>query len=233
MSGGAVRGPGGEGRPFAGVLFDLDGTLVDTLDLILASYRHTMREHLGTVPPDEEWLRTMGTPLAAQLRDFAKTPEQAEAMLQTYLIHNEEHQERLIRRFPGALEAVRAIRAAGYRVGIVTSKLGDNARRELTSCGFDGLFDALVSASDVERPKPHPEPVLRALAAIEAPADTALLVGDSVYDLRAGRAAGVDTAAALWGPFDRSALAAGQPDYWLEDLDELLELLDLSGGDVS
>jgi len=215
---------------YEAVLFDLDGTLVDTLELILASYRYTMEKHLGNVPPDEEWLRTMGTPLMIQLRDFAQTAEQAEAMLQTYLDHNEEHQESLIRSFPGALDAVRAIRAAGYRLGVVTSKLGDNARRELISCGFDGLFDALVSASDVERPKPHPEPVLRGLAAIGAEPAATLLVGDSVYDLQAGRAAGVDTAAALWGPFDRDALAPGAPDYWLEDIAALLELLDLSAG---
>lgn len=210
-----------------GVLFDLDGTLVDTLDLILASYRHTMRAHLGEAPPDAEWMRTMGRPLIVQLEEFAQTPEQRQSMFEMYLAHNEANQERLVRSFPGVKEAVAAIREAGYRLGIVTSKIGANARRELRSCGLDGLFDALVGATDVAHPKPHPEPVLRGLDAIGCAADETLLVGDSVYDLEAGRAAGVETAAALWGPFERARLAESEPDYWLEDISALLELLDV------
>ena len=214
-------------RRWRGVLFDLDGTLVDTLDLILSSYRHTMRAHLGEAPPDAQWMRTMGRPLKVQLEDFAETPEQLESMFETYLEHNEANQERLVRSFPGVREAVAAIREAGYRLGIVTSKINENARREMRSCGLDGLFDALVGANDVEHPKPHPEPVLRGLDAIGCAADETLLVGDSVYDLDAGRGAGVATAAALWGPFERQELAASEPNYWLEDISALLELLDV------
>ncbi|NIN71255.1 MAG: HAD-IA family hydrolase [Gemmatimonadetes bacterium] len=210
---------------YRGILFDLDGTLVDSLDLILASYRHTMKTHLGRVPPDDEWKNTMGTPLRAQLQSFASSPEQAESMFRTYIEHNEANHERLIRTFPGMREAAVALRRAGYRLAVVTSKLGANAERELRTCGLDGLFDGLVSASDVRRPKPDPEPVVMGLQSIELPAEDALLVGDSLYDLQAGRAAGVDTAAALWGPFDRQHLAAGQPDHWLETIDQLLVLL--------
>jgi pyrophosphatase PpaX len=212
---------------YRGILFDLDGTLVDSLDLILASYRHTMKTHLGRVPPDEEWKSTMGTPLRAQLKSFASSPQQAESMFHTYIEHNEANHERLIRSFPGMREAAVALRSAGYRLAIVTSKLGPNAERELRTCGLDGLFDGLVSASDVQRPKPNPEPVLMGLQSLELPAADALLVGDSLYDLQAGRAAGVDTAAALWGPFERRHLAEGRPNYWLESIDQLLKLLNV------
>jgi pyrophosphatase PpaX len=212
---------------YRGILFDLDGTLVDSIDLILASYRHTMKTHLGRVPPDDEWRNTMGTPLRAQLKSFASSPEQAESMFRTYIEHNEANHERLIRPFPGMREAAVALRRAGYRLAIVTSKLGANAERELRTCGLDGLFDGLVSASDVRRPKPDPEPVVMGLQRIDLPAADALLVGDSLYDLHAGRAAGVDTAAALWGPFDRRHLAAGRPDHWLETIDQLLALLNV------
>ena len=78
---------------------------------------------------------------------------------------------------------------------------------------------------DVQRPKPDPEPVMLSLASLDLAAPDALLVGDSLYDLLAGRAAGVDTAAALWGPFDRERLAEGRPNYWLETIDQLLALL--------
>lgn len=213
---------------YRGVLFDLDGTLVDSIDLILASYRHTMEVHLGRVPPDEQWKNTMGTPLRQQLQKFADSPEQAEAMFRTYIEHNEANHERLIRPFPGMRQATSALRRAGYRLAVVTSKLGENAERELHSCGLDGLFDGLVSASDVQQPKPHPEPVVLGLQSIELDAAEALLVGDSIYDLLAGRAAGVDTAAALWGPFDRQQLAEGRPDYWLESIEQLLALLSVA-----
>lgn len=210
---------------YRGVLFDLDGTLVDSLDLILGSYRHTMRKHLGRVPPDEDWMRTMGRPLRVQLESFAGSPEQLDAMFATYIEHNQAHHDRLIRLFPRMREVLTTLHRAGYRLGVVTSKIRDNALRELRTGGLEGLFDALVSANDVERPKPDPQPVERALRSLDLPAADVLLVGDSLYDLQAGRAAGVHTAAALWGPSDHDRLAAGVPDYWLHDIDELLELL--------
>ncbi len=217
---------------YRGVLFDLDGTLVDSLELILSSYRHTMAEHLGRVPPDDAWLGTMGMPLRVQLQRFADSPEQLDAMFHTYMTHNAAHHDRLVSRFPGMMEAVSALRDAGFRLGVVTSKIRDHAQRELRSCGLDGLFTALVSADDVTRPKPHPEPVLRGLESLDLEPTAVLFVGDSLYDLQAGRAAGVHTAAALWGPFDRDHLAKGKPDYWLEDIDGLLTLLDALPTDI-
>ncbi len=210
---------------YRGLLFDLDGTLVDSLDLILSSYRHTMAQHLGRVPPDDEWLDTMGRPLRVQLESFAGTPEQLEAMFQTYVDHNEENNQRLIRPFPGMRPAIESLRGAGFRMGVVTSKIGAHARRELRSCGLDGLFDGMVAADDVERPKPHPEPVLRGLQSLGTAARETLMVGDSLYDLESARAAGVDAAAALWGPFDRARLSPGVPTHWIRHIDELLLLL--------
>ncbi len=184
-----------------------------------------MSKHLGRTPPDEEWMRTMGTPLREQLAHFAETPEQAEAMFETYIAHNEMHYERLLRPFPGMVDAIEELQRAGYRMGVVTSKIREHAIRELRTCGLDGAFDALVSASDVDNPKPHPEPVLRLLTAMQLSPGNALLVGDSIFDLQAGHAAGVATAAALWGPFDRSRLEPGEPDFWLNSIEHLVALL--------
>ncbi len=217
---------------YRGILFDLDGTLVDSLELILASFRHTMATHLGRVPPDDEWKKTMGTPLREQLKAFSDDPALREAMFQTYIEHNQAHHERLIRPFPGLGDAVTAVHRAGYRLGVVTSKIREHALRELRSLDLDGLFDGLVSASDVQRPKPDPQPVVLGLQSLELEPDAALLVGDSLYDLQSGRAAGVDTAAALWGPFERSQLEPGAPDYWLEDAGSLLALLDIRPAEV-
>lgn len=213
---------------YRGVLFDLDGTLVDSLDLILSSYRHTMSTHLGRTPPDQEWLSTMGRPLRVQMQRFARSPDEHEAMIETYVTHNQANHDRLVRSFPGMRRAVASLRHHGYRLGVVTSKLRDASLRELESCGLDELFDGIITASDVDRPKPDPQPVELGLESLDLAPRQALFVGDSIFDLQAGRAAGVDTAAALWGPFNRQQLSGGDPDYWLEHIEGLLNLLGIS-----
>ncbi|MFQ5678593.1 MAG: HAD family hydrolase [Gemmatimonadota bacterium] len=209
------------------LLFDLDGTLIDSEGLILASYRHTMRRHRGVAPPDSEWLATLGTPLAIQLRQFAESESEAEAMLATYREHNERVHDALIREFPGVRQTLQWLHANGYRLGIVTSKLGDTVLRGLRACGLPReWFAALVTASDPVASKPDPAPVRLALRQLGGePSGRTLFVGDSVWDLRAGRAAGTFTAAALWGPFSRETLAAERPDCFLRRMEELPTLL--------
>jgi pyrophosphatase PpaX len=136
-------------------------------------------------------------------------------MIATYRAHNQAHHDAMVKRYPGALEAVRALKSRGARVGVVTSKLRSSAHRGLALCGFDGLFDVVIGADDVQRPMPDGEPVRRALDALGAAPEGAIMVGDSPHDIAAGRAAGVRTAAALWGPFPRSWLEREAPDYWL------------------
>ena len=215
---------------YSGILFDLDGTLVDTIGLILESYRHTMSQHLGSVPQDAEWLATLGQPLRIQLREFAKSPEQLESMFQTYLEHNQANHERLARSFPGMVEAIAALDRAGYALAVVTSKIRANTDRELASVGLSEFFKVTVTADDVAKPKPDPEPVRVAAERLGLVASEVLMVGDSVFDLRAGRAAGADTAAALWGPFGSHQLAPEKPDYWLHRIDSLLQLLGVEVG---
>jgi pyrophosphatase PpaX len=218
------------GRGFGSVemvLFDLDGTLIDSRELILGSYRHTMEAHLGWVPPDEAWLVNMGKPLIIQLRGFASDESQALSMMETYRRHNARTHDAALRPFPGMDDTLRRLRAAGYRLGVVTSKLGDMALRGLATCGLSlEWFDAFVTADDPVPHKPDPGPVTLALdRASVGNAGRALFVGDAVWDLMAGRAAGTLTAAALWGPFGRDDLEAGEPDYWLARPAEVAELL--------
>ncbi len=206
------------------VLLDLDGTLVDSEELILASYRHTLRTHREEAPPDDAWLETMGQPLEAQLRDFARDGDEVRAMTETYLEHNDRVHDDLLRSFPGVREAVAELRDRGLRLGIVTSKRRDKALRGLEVCGYPlDWFGSVVTASDLEAHKPDPAPVRKALGELGEEPAGALFAGDSIHDLRAGRAAGVRTAAALWGPYDRERLAPGEPDLWLERPGDLLE----------
>lgn len=208
------------------VLYDFDGTLADSTELILRCYRHTMTTHLGAAPPDEEWVRGFGMTLESQVLRFARSPAEAAAMVATYRDYQLEHHDGLLHAFPGARETVRELARRGVRLAIVTSKHAGTALRGLELCGLDGYFAAVVTPEDVRHPKPHPEPVLHALRRLGAAPGEALFVGDSPHDVAAGRAAGVRTAAALWGPFPHSVLEAAGPDVLLHAQHEVLWLLD-------
>jgi len=207
----------------AAVLFDLDGTLIDSIALILSSYRHTLLAHRGEIPPDDVWLAGLGTPLRAQFRRFTTDEAEITAMVETYRKHNLAHHDGMVHPYPGVLDAVRRLHAGGRKLGIVTSKKHDGAERGLRHCGFDGLFAVVVGADDVERHKPEPEPVLHALELLGVAPGDAVFVGDSPHDLASGRSAGVRTAAVAWGPFPPEQLEAQAPDYWIGAPTDLLQ----------
>ena len=202
---------------FRTFLFDLDGTLIDSIPLIMASFRHTMRMHLGAVPDDTVWRAGFGTPLRPQLRKFARDDEHASRMVDTYRAYTDTHHDRLLKSYAGIDGALGALRGAGARLAVVTSKSHALARRGLARCGLDEYFGVLIGADDVQEHKPHPAPVLAALDRLSADPGDTIFIGDSPHDIEAGRAAGVQTAAALWGPFPREALARALPHHWLDD----------------
>lgn len=205
-------------------LFDLDGTLIDSIDLILSSFRHTMQVHLDDVPPDDVWLKGLGTPLVVQFREFTDSDDQIAAMVETYRDHNLANHDTMVREYPGVRDVVLEIAAAGTKLGIVTSKKRPGTLKGLTTCRFDGHFEVLVTADDVERYKPNPDPVLLALELLDANPDTTVFVGDSPHDMAAGRSAGVATAAVMWGPFPREWLVPHEPTHWVEQPGQLLHL---------
>lgn len=207
------------------VLYDFDGTLADSTDLIMRCYRHTMHTHLGRVPPDEDWLSGFGMTLESQLARFARDDAESLAMLDTYRTYQNTIHDDLLRPFSGAVETVAELDRRGYRLAIVTSKHRRSALRGIELCGIVSHFDAIVTPEDVRQPKPHPEPVLFALEKLGVAPEEALFVGDSPHDIAAGRAAGTRTAAALWGPFPRQALEDARPDAFLGEQRDVLRLL--------
>ena len=211
---------------YSTVLFDLDGTLIDSIELIMESYRHTMRVHRpGSSIDDALFLNGLGTPLRKQLGEFTDDPVEVDAMIATYRDWNLAKHDDMVVAYPGALEAVKTLKSAGIRLGIVTSKNDRGLARGLSLCGFDGLFDALVTCDTLPESKPHPAPVHRGLSDVgHQEGHHALFVGDSPHDIAAGREAGVDTAACLWGPFDRARIAQERPTHWLASFDDLLQV---------
>ena len=213
-------------RRYRTLLFDLDGTLIDSVGLIVESYHHTMSVHGLDPRPDEFWTRSIGIPLREQLAPFATRTATVDALVATYRAYNLAHHDRRVAAFPGVAEAVHRVRASGCRLGLVTSKNREGSLRGLRVAGLVDAFELIVSADDVTRPKPHPEPVLRALDGLGATAGESVYVGDSLHDMESGRAAGVATAAVVWGAFPRAALAPARPDHWIESAADLVGLAD-------
>ena len=226
MSGAASRAGHGQARDWRAVLFDLDGTLADTVPLILRCYRHTMKTHRGEELPDELWVRNIGRPLRVSMADFTTDPEEIERMVETYVGFQRTVHDEMVQGFPGAVETIHALRERDVRVGVVTSKGREMTARTLGCSGLADVLDVLVTADDVVNGKPHPEPVFKALdeLGIGHQKGEVLFVGDSPHDLFAGRAAGVRTAAVAWGPFSREELEAASPDHWIQEWAELTAL---------
>jgi pyrophosphatase PpaX len=208
-----------------GILFDNDGTLVDTHDIILASMRHSTREVLGRAIPDVDLMRKVGQPLAVQMRDFSDDPAEQEELLRVYREHNHAIHDGAIRTFPGVVDGVAALRGRGCALGVVTSKMHALAWRGLEITGLSAYMDCCIGADDCERFKPDPEPVTRGLAALDLGPEECLYVGDSPFDIRAGKAAGCVTVAVLWGMFGPESLRAERPDHVCATFDELLGLV--------
>lgn len=210
---------------FPTILFDLDGTLIDSVDLIVDSYAHVFRTH-GLVPLSrEEILHGIGTPLRTVFAAMGGGPAEVAAWTATYREYNLAHHDARVRPYPGAVAMVRALRDGGRRLGLVTSKNRAGAARGLALAGIADAIEVIVGADDVERPKPHPEPVERALTALGMPAAGAVFIGDSVHDIRSGRGAGVTTIGITWGPFAAEHLAVAEPHHTCATPDEVLALL--------
>ena len=208
-----------------GVLFDLDGTLIDTYGLILSSFRHATREVLGRDIPDDVLMQKVGQPLVTQMWDFAEDEETHDTLLRTYRAHNEAIHDSVVSAFPGVIDALRELHEAGYRMGVVTSKRHALAARATAILGIDDCIEFLIGSDDFPEHKPAPGPVLHGCELLGFPPSACMYVGDSPFDLQAGNAAGCQTVAALWGMFDRDVLAAQAPDHEIADISELPQLL--------
>jgi pyrophosphatase PpaX len=215
------------------ILFDLDGTLIDTTDLILRCFGHTWRTVCGIEHSREALIATFGIPLREAMRRLisgedvsgARVNEDLiERLLIEYRSFNVANHDHLAQSFNGARQVIEELRARGYLIGVVTSKGRELATRGLKLCSLDGLIDAAIFLEDTQIHKPQPEPILAALGKLKARADCSAYIGDSCHDIIAGRRAGVRTVAALWGPFPRADLECERPDHMAESIGALLEI---------
>ena len=204
------------------LLFDLDGTLVDSIELILKSARHAFVGFAGRAPSDDEWRATIGRPLQAVLREYALNDDaESERLLARYREYQLANHDRLLHAYDGVVAMLRTLAAAGHPMAVVTSKSDWLARRALEFVGVNDLFPVLVGCDTCVNHKPHPEPVERALALLNVPPQLAIFVGDSPHDVESGRGAGVVTVGVTWGAFTREQMETSGADIVIHDIGEL------------
>jgi pyrophosphatase PpaX len=207
------------------VLFDLDGTVVDSGAIILASLRHATQTVLGEAIPDERLLATVGgSGLASQMHDF--DPDRVDELVRVYTEHNLPLHSELVA-CDGMLELLEELHAEGRRIGIVTAKRRATAERAFEVVPIAHLFDVVVAGDETERHKPHPEPLLKALADLGGadPAGAAY-VGDSPFDVQAAKAGGLAAIAATWGRIHEcERLERERPDHIVDTPEELRAVL--------
>lgn len=213
--------------PIKACLFDLDGTLVDSMGLIVASFRETALHFLGTSPPDAVLIEGVGTPLMEQLSTFTGDPQLAAKMRDFYAEYYIDNHNDHVRAFPEVGIALEHLKSANQKLGIVTSKNDVGAMRALKHCHFDSYFDTVVTVDSTTQHKPKPQPVLKALSNLGATPMDAVFVGDSTHDLIAGEKAGTATAAVGWTVFDKDKLMACKPTLWLEKYSQIAKLPEL------
>lgn len=205
----------------AALLFDLDGTLIDSIELIMRSMHHAFDGYTATRPTDEAWRALIGRPLTASFREFVREQAEVDRLIGRYREYQLEHHDRLVRPYDGIVAAIQRFATAGHPMAIVTSKADWLAARALTHVGLDTAVPIVVGCDSCTRHKPHPEPVERALALLRSAPNDAIFVGDSPHDVEAGRAAGVRTIGVAWGASSADDLARAGADLVIEEVDAL------------
>jgi pyrophosphatase PpaX len=209
---------------FPVILFDLDGTVVDSGAIILASMRHATREVLGEEFGDDELLQAVGGPgLEAQMAVFA--PERVDELVSVYRAHNEPLHDEL-EACIGMEDVLVRLHDEGRRLGVVTAKRRSTVELAFARVPIAHLFETVVGGDETEKHKPDPAPLLLAAARMSADPVQTAYVGDSPFDIRAAKAAGMHAVAVTWGRIhDRAKLEREEPDAIVDTAEELLEHL--------
>ncbi|ULL19368.1 pyrophosphatase PpaX [Paenibacillus sp. H1-7] len=210
------------------VLFDLDGTIVDTNELIIQSFLHTFEGVTQEPVTREHIIPNMGRPLVEQMKFFTGR-DVVDDLVQKYRKYNVEHHDALVKEFPHVRETLQKLHEAGIKLGVVTSKVRLTTEMGLKLTGLFDYFGTIVTVDDVERPKPDPEGIIKALKQLGSTPDQAMMVGDSHYDVEAAHNAGIPSAAVAWSMKGVEYLKQYNPTYIIDDIREILPIAGVEG----
>ncbi|MBZ9685946.1 pyrophosphatase PpaX [Clostridium estertheticum] len=206
------------------ILFDLDGTLLDTNELIIQSFKHTYQKHLNKKVDNVEIIKNFGEILKITLdRELGEAGAEG---IKTYRDFQVVNFEKLITIHSGIKEGVIELHRQGYKLGIVTSRLNDSALRGLNHFGLTDYFESIVGADNTDVHKPDPTPALMALKELGGKPEETLLVGDSTYDILCGKNAGIASVLVGWSALPMDILMKCEPDYVVDSMEELVSLVE-------
>lgn len=207
------------------VLFDLDGTLLNTNELIYMSFKHTYNEILNMYPSEEEIKSNYGKPLEVTLGQYVKSEEELNRVVNEYRSFNQMHHDNMCKPFMGALELLKELKNLGIKTAIVTSKRKELATRGLTLGKMLDYIDVIVSPEDTEKHKPDAEPAIKACELLNVEPKEAIMVGDSSYDLICGKKAGCLTCGVEYTALDINVLLEVNPTYMVKEPLEILNII--------
>jgi pyrophosphatase PpaX len=205
------------------ILFDLDGTLIDTNELIISTYLHTLEKYFPGKYTRQDVLPFLGPTLHEVFEKM--DAERVEEMVLDYRTYNLANHDLLVKEFVGVMETIEKLKKKGYKLGIVTTKREDVALKGLRLMKLDPFFDVMIAYDHVKKVKPDPEPIFLALEKLLSKPEETLMVGDNFHDVLAGKNAGTKTAGVSWTIKGREYLAKYEPDYMLENMTDLLTIL--------
>jgi pyrophosphatase PpaX len=207
---------------FKCILFDLDGTLIDTTPLIMESFKHTFKQHNNEEVPDEEILSFIGLPLRKPFECLC--PGREDVMLNTYREYNENRHDCCVGVFIDIINVLEELKERGTLLGVVTSKRQSLAMRGLRLFGLDKYMSVFVALEDTEKHKPGGEPILEALSRLNIKDKSSVLyVGDSSHDILCAKNAGVRSAAVRWSYMPEQELTILEPDLFIRSPKDLLK----------
>jgi pyrophosphatase PpaX len=210
-------------KPITTLLFDFDGTLLDTNELIIQTFQYVLGNHYPGKYERIDILPFLGPTLHETFDSIE--PEKRDQLIEEYRAWNKSMHDELSSEFDGVSETMRLLKAAGMKMAIVSTKRKDMVMRGLGLLNVEGVFDEVIAMDDVTKTKPDPEPILLALDRLGVTADEALMIGDNYHDIVGGQNAGVRTAGVAWSAKGEVFLQTFNPDYMLQHISDLLPLV--------
>ncbi|WML24941.1 pyrophosphatase PpaX [Neobacillus sp. OS1-33] len=205
------------------ILFDLDGTLIDTNELIITTYLHTLEKYYPSKYQREDVLPFLGPTLHEAFGSI--NPDLVEEMVLEYRAFNIANHDELVTEFAGVFETMQSLKDKGFKLGIVTTKRHDVTLKGLRLMDLERFFEVVVTYDHVSKTKPDPEPIFKALEQLDSTPEETMMVGDNYHDILAGKNAGTVTAGCAWSIKGRDYIAKYEPDYILENMADLLTIL--------
>lgn len=205
------------------LLFDFDGTLLNTNDLIIQTFMHVLEERFPGQYSPQDCIKFIGPSLKETFEQI--TPNEVDQMIFNYRKWNHQHHDELVTEFEGVKETLQQLDDLGIRMVIVSTKQRETIKRGLQLMDAERFFEFYIGIEDVEHVKPHPEPVLKAIEKLGVSKEDVLMIGDNYHDIEAGKNAGVKTAGVAWSIKGEEFLQQFNPDYMLQHMEDLIPIV--------